>query len=620
MLIKMKKNKGKISKKEEEELLKKAEYIISLESSYKDVDYLTFINYIKFIFTKEFSQTTLSLPINKRDRESFDYLSNYVNLTYELLEQDKKENLKLFEKEISQIIPGNQMYNYIRSLENFAKKKNLGIFTVQDIRESFYKEVNLFFVCYLRSSGKKIGNFLNLYFYYFEYIISSIHSFKFVLYYFLQMSELVKGLDYNKEYCPDLNNNNCLYLIKLFFEKVVKKDLEVLSVYALLIFKYKFIFRDIKDEIDKKIIEKSIEQTIAVVRQKTLKNKIIIQYIYHYFIIYLENNIKNEKNNKILSQIIINDENNNNINTTETIQINNNEENTNEPQNMIKNEIIDENDNTNEPQNMIKNEIIDENDKNINLINISEASDNKANKNEIKDNNQSHEQKKKSNIDDNSEEKESIKRMVKDLLNAKIQKNLNEIEVHDCDFSTKDDGTRESTNTNNSNSNHLGQNGDSNSDAKSINFNGNGEKKDNNNLLPNLSSYSPEIQNLIKEIYNKMEQKDKEIKEIKEEMKQQYKALEQENKQMKQQYIEMQQKNNQMEQQQFALKQETEDNKKEINDLKNKLEDALGILGAIQMRDRSKNVLRPYIRLLTKTELEIVENDKKKNGKQSQKK
>ena len=68
----MKKNKGKISKKEEEELLKKAGYIISLESSYKDVDYLTFINYIKFIFTKEFSQTTLSLPIHKRDRESFD--------------------------------------------------------------------------------------------------------------------------------------------------------------------------------------------------------------------------------------------------------------------------------------------------------------------------------------------------------------------------------------------------------------------------------------------------------------------------------------------------------------------------------------------------------------------
>ena len=114
-----------------------------------------------------------------------------------------------------------------------------------------------------------------------------------------------------------------------------------------------------------------------------------------------------------------------------------------------------------------------------------------------------------------------------------------------------------------------------------------------------------------------MEQKDKEIKE---EMKQQYKALEQENKQMKQQYIEMQQKNNQMEQQQFALKQQTEENNKEINDLKNKLEEVLGILGAIQMRDRSKNVLRPYIRLLNKTELEIVENDKKKNGKQLQKK
>ena len=151
------------------------------------------------------------------------------------------------------------------------------------------------------------------------------------------MSELLKGLDYNKEFCPDLNNNNCLNLIKSFFEKVVKEDLEVLSVYALLIFKYKFIFKNFKDEIDKKIIEKSIEQTIALVREKTLKNKIIIQYIYHYFIIYLENNIKIEENNKILNQIITNDENNNDINTTETIQINNNKENTNEPQNVIRN-------------------------------------------------------------------------------------------------------------------------------------------------------------------------------------------------------------------------------------------------------------------------------------------
>ena len=119
----MKKSKRKISKKEEEELLKKAEYIISLESSYKDINYITFINYIKFIFTNGFNQTTLSLPINKRDKESFDYLKNYVNLTYELLEQDKKENLKLFEKEVSQIKPENQLYNYIQSLENFAKKK-----------------------------------------------------------------------------------------------------------------------------------------------------------------------------------------------------------------------------------------------------------------------------------------------------------------------------------------------------------------------------------------------------------------------------------------------------------------------------------------------------------------
>lgn len=596
----MKKSKRKISKKEEEELLKKAEYIISLESSYKDINYITFINYIKFIFTNEFNQTTLSLPINKRDKESFDYLKNYVNLTYELLEQDKKENLKLFEKEVSQIKPENQLYNYIQSLENFAKKKNLGTFTIQDIRESFYKEVNFIFLGYLKSSGKKIGNFFNLYFYYFEYIIPSIHSFKFVLYYYiLQISELLKGLEYSKEFCPDLNNNNCLYLIKSFFEKVAKEDLEVLSVYTLLIFKYKFIFKNIKDEIDKKIIEMSIEQTIAVVRQKTLKNKIIIQYMYHYFIIYLENNIEMEKNNKIFNQIITNNENNNDINTTKAIQINNNKE------------------NTNKPQNVIKNEIIDENDKNINLINISEASDNKTNKNEMKDNNQSHEQKKKSNIDDNSEEKESIKKMVKDLLNSKIQKNINEIEVHDYDASTNDDGARESANPHNSNSNHLGPNGKSNSDGKSTNFNGNGEKKDNNNnLVPYLSSYSPDMQKLIKEIYDKMEQK---YKEIKEEIQQRYnkmelqnKEMERQNKAMKLQYKETELQNKAMELQNKELKQQIEEHSKKINDIKNKLEDVLGVLGAIQMRDRSKNVLRPYIGLLDKTELDNLEKDKKK--------
>ena len=114
---------------------------------------------------------------------------------------------------------------------------------------------------------------LNLY-------IKSVKSFEFMLFYFLKIDKAFDRFEY-KDYCPDLNSANCLNLIILFFESVISKDsLELLSVYALVIFKYKYIFRGIEDNIKESILEKSAKKTVSIVKKKTLKNSIIFEYIF----------------------------------------------------------------------------------------------------------------------------------------------------------------------------------------------------------------------------------------------------------------------------------------------------------------------------------------------------
>ena len=85
----------------------------------------------------------------------------------------------------------------------------------------------------------------------------------------------------------------------------------MLCIYALLIFKYKEIFRHINEEIDKTILEKSVKQTEFIVKEKTLKNEIIVEYIFLEFINNLKYNmkfknkevIKEEKNNEDIVEV-----------------------------------------------------------------------------------------------------------------------------------------------------------------------------------------------------------------------------------------------------------------------------------------------------------------------------
>ena len=67
------KKKKMTSSEEENDVLRKAKYIVSLEESLKDSSDKSYIKCIKYIFTKEFSESNLSLPVKKTEKESFQY-------------------------------------------------------------------------------------------------------------------------------------------------------------------------------------------------------------------------------------------------------------------------------------------------------------------------------------------------------------------------------------------------------------------------------------------------------------------------------------------------------------------------------------------------------------------
>ena len=82
------------------------------------------------------------------------------------------------------------------------------------------------------------------------------------------------------------------------FFKNIKKPKEILVIYAILIFKYQYIFLHYDNVIERTILKKSVNQTINIVKQKTLKNSILFEYIWLDFFKNLNINNNKEDNFK----------------------------------------------------------------------------------------------------------------------------------------------------------------------------------------------------------------------------------------------------------------------------------------------------------------------------------
>ena len=66
----------------------------------------------------------------------------------------------------------------------------------------------------------------------------------------------------------------------------------MLTIYSIIIFRYKFVFKDIDDDIEEVILENSAKKNFKYSWKKTLDNKLIFEYITNSFIYKLKKDIR----------------------------------------------------------------------------------------------------------------------------------------------------------------------------------------------------------------------------------------------------------------------------------------------------------------------------------------
>ena len=565
--------------KSEKNVLQLAKKIISLDESTKNSFDESYIHCIKFIFTNESDKKTLTLPTTKKDKNSFQYLESFVKTLGILFEKSEKERHNLYQSEITSKSLGMELYNSIQNLQTFVIKKKLGDSGSKEFA-SIKEKVNTLFCRYLKTMENTLYGRLNLYFYYLRFFIESVKSFEFMLFYFLKIDKAFDQFEY-EDFCPDLNSDNCLNLIILFFKSVIsKEDLELLSIYALLIFKYKYIFKGIEDNIKESILEMSVRETMNIVKKKTLNNKIIFEYIflefynnlnYYNYTIYppkISNEIITTEENKEKSKL----EKNEGSNLLMKRNKSNNKKN-NEGGQIFKDK-KEKNNNINQEQVLYKNTIIsNEIDDNI-QINISG--------------------KPLINSEDNSKEKNSINEGIKKGKNSKPKEKLDIIDDKVNDNSknpennNKVDKMKEPKDSYQAINNQSSKSDLIKKDKYAKNESTEGYENESNLLVSqreaktssNLEYLINEIK-IIKKSYDELQKKSDE----------RYDELQKKN-------VELQKKNDEL---QTKMENVLKENRKIID-----------ILGKIQMRDSVKNMFNSFVHHLKEADRMEIQKDKNK--------
>ena len=280
---------------DDKKIMQKVKEIISIPESNLNPRDKVFINYIIYALSNGFSRSNLSLPVKKRNKDAYKFLKNYIEIISLLLKIDKKERESLYKSD--RIKCGNEIVNLFSSLDLFKQK------ITPQIKASELKArvLNIFFK-YYNYKLNILNNSLDFYFYYLSFLIQKVDCFRIILYYFLKdrFPEQLDSFAF-KEYCPDLDSNNCLNLIILYIESIneYKNNYELFFIYVILVFGYKNIFHFYEDDIDVKILKKSVEDTLSIVKKKTLFNQAIGMYVYSKFRFNLKNNLNEPQESDI---------------------------------------------------------------------------------------------------------------------------------------------------------------------------------------------------------------------------------------------------------------------------------------------------------------------------------
>jgi len=573
----------------EDELIKCVQKISMLnltEQSPKDKIYIEYLNYI---FTRGFTKKSLVLPVKKRDKIAFQYLVNFVKILSILFGLKKNERNNLYQTKRSDL--SQELKTYFSNLYTSIKKSDITF-----NKNKLYDKILFIMYNYYNELNKTLSDSLTYYAYCFGFIFPEANMFKFVLYNFLKTKflKLFEKYDFNG-FCPNLQSNNCLNLLLLFFKNTANNKLEILAIYGLLIFKYEYIFREYEKDISIEILEASAIKTYDIVKEKTLDNCIILEYIFAYYIRNLENIIKNYKENEINSII-------NNISE----------------QNYEKREKIDENKNK-------KNNEISNNDKKLNL-NIDQSENNFLNKNtnDVQ----------RKNIKETPKNEKSMKRNPNNPISLKSENITEDKENID------EKGLQKEQTSNDYKEIQFQQNMQTSNEEKEMpidknntiespkkeedlitkidsvdKINGN-DKKDHAiiSVPPKIdSNQSTEIQ--IKDLQSELKQLKNLIDTLKKdnnEMKNSINALEKNKEENQQNYNALKNDVNALEKDKEENQQNYNELKNDVNQLKIDIKNLKLMVGKVQIRDMAKNFLNNFQTYLTKKDWDIIKMDKRK--------
>ena len=279
-----------MSFKSEGEVLQKVNEILSLSTETRQDK--AFQQFVRYIFTNGFKENNISLPIKKRFKESFKFLENYVKLIHSLFKLKKDERMALYNSDPS-IKISNQISELIKSLNILINKKNEELSKILNDKSNNLNIIKSYFFNIISNQPNTLFKLLDMLHFYFILYIPSLSVLKFVMFSILKnkFNDVLSNFDY-KEFCPDFDNEICQNLIILFFENIKNEKREYLFIFALLVFKYEEIFKNIKEKkISKYILQYTAKKTYEIVKSKTLDNPLISEYTYNEYLFNLENTI-----------------------------------------------------------------------------------------------------------------------------------------------------------------------------------------------------------------------------------------------------------------------------------------------------------------------------------------
>jgi len=102
---------------EDKELMTKVKSILSVPQSKQNPNDELFINYVKYIFSNEFIEFNITSIDKIKEKNSYEYLKNYIQILSILFNKDKNERETFYQTIESKL--GQELLNLLSSLKLF---------------------------------------------------------------------------------------------------------------------------------------------------------------------------------------------------------------------------------------------------------------------------------------------------------------------------------------------------------------------------------------------------------------------------------------------------------------------------------------------------------------------